>query len=146
MDTFESDDEDRPIESYPGYIGMTMDHDFFPGDELSDLSEIDWNSYLRLLEFAADDHALTVAFKTGVRQIRVIDGDSIATILDQVPSIHVSNAPDGKGLASAAIYVFFIADDVSMEDLDHDVRTLKEVVESDLADLQRLSAEHGHKM
>jgi len=79
----------------------------------------------------------------GVRQIRVIDGDSIATILDQVPSIHVSNAPDGKGLASASIYVFFIADDVSMEDLDHDVRILKEVVE---ADLQTLSAEHGHKM
>jgi hypothetical protein len=30
MEEFDSDDHERPIETYPGFIGMTIDYDFFP--------------------------------------------------------------------------------------------------------------------
>ena len=30
-------DDERPIEEYPGYVGMTMDYDFRPEEELRNL-------------------------------------------------------------------------------------------------------------
>jgi hypothetical protein len=40
METWDNDDHETPIEEYPGYLGHTMDYDFFPGTELEPLEDI----------------------------------------------------------------------------------------------------------
>jgi hypothetical protein len=47
-----------------------------------------------------------------------IDGDSVVELLDQIPSIKVAHDPGGYSPGSATIYVFFIADDASEEELE----------------------------
>ena len=59
MEEFDSDNHERPIETYPGFIGMTMDYDFFPERQLRCLSNINWNRYTALREWVLDDHTIT---------------------------------------------------------------------------------------
>ena len=40
MEEFEWDNTERPIETYPGFIGMTMDREFYPQDELRRLERL----------------------------------------------------------------------------------------------------------
>jgi len=58
MEEFDSDNHERPIETYPGFIGMTMDYDFFPERQLRCLSNINWNRYTALREWVLDDHTI----------------------------------------------------------------------------------------
>jgi hypothetical protein len=143
MEEFDSDDTEKPIEEYPGLIGMTMDWDFHPQDELRHLAGIDWHRYWSLLEFAPDDHAIEVRLQSGARRIRCTYGISIAEILDQIPSVKVFHAPGGQSMGGAAIYLFFIADGVSLQELDHDVRGLEAALQSDL---RTLEARHGPEL
>lgn len=50
MEIWDNDDYERPIETYPGYLGHTMDHDFFCGTELEPLENIDLTKYNELVD------------------------------------------------------------------------------------------------
>jgi hypothetical protein len=144
MEEFDSDDDERPIESYPGFIGMTMDYDFFPEKQLDCLRNLNWNRYADLLEWVPDDHTIEVAFRKGLRHIKYTPVySSIHMLLDQVPSVKVFYDPGGKSPGSATIYIFFIADGVSEEELEHDVLALEAALQSDF---QTLEAQHGQEL
>jgi len=143
MEEFDSDDHERPIETYPGFIGMTMDYDFLPERQLRCLSNINWNRYTELREWVPDDHTVEVVFRRGPRQIRSTHGDSVVELLDQIPSVKVAHDPGGYSPGSATIYVFFIADDASEEELEHDVLVLEAALQSDF---RTLEARHGQEL
>jgi hypothetical protein len=145
MEEFDSDDHERLIETYPGFIGMTVDNDFFPERQLRCLSNINWNRYSDLREWVPDDHTIEVVFRRGLRQIRSTYEDSIAWLLDQVPSIKVAHDPDGGSTpgGTAAFYYFFIADEASEEELEHDVLALEAALQSDF---RTLEARHGQEL
>ena len=141
---FDPEDDERPIESYPGFIGMTSDEEFFPEKELECLMSLNWERYTDLLEWAPDDHTIGVVFRKGLRRIkRTYDYSSLCWLLDQVPSIKVFHDPGGASHASAAIFIFFIADGVSAEELKHDVLALLAALQSDF---RTLEAQHGQEL
>lgn len=146
MEEFEFDPEDdqRPIESYPGFIGLTLDHEFYPEKELECLKNLNWERYTDLLEWASDDHTIEVVFRKGIRRIRrTYDYSSLCWVLDQVPSVKVCYDSGGEGRGSAAIHIFFIADRVSAEELEHDVLALQAPLQSDF---RTLEAQHGQEL
>ena len=145
MEEFDSDDNERPIESYPGFIGQMIDYDFYPERQLRCLSNINWDRYTDLREWVPDDHTIEVAFRRGPRQIRSTYEDSVERLLDQVPSIKVARDRDGGSVpgGTAAIYCFFIADDASEEELEHDVLALGAALQSDF---RTLEARHGQEL
>jgi hypothetical protein len=145
MEEFDSDGPERPIETYPGFIGMTVDGDLHPERQLRCLSNINWNRYYHLREWAPDDHTIEVVFRRGPRQISSTYEDSIASLLDQVPSIKVAHDPDIGSVpgGTASFYIFFIADDASEEELEHDVLALEAALQSDF---RTLEARHGQEL
>jgi hypothetical protein len=144
MEEFVSDDDERPIESYPGFIGMTMDYDFLPEKQLDCLRNLNWKRYRYLLEWAPDDHTIEVVFRKGLRRVKnTLFDSSIHMLLDQVPSVKVFHDPGGESPGSAAIYIFFIADGVSEEELEHDVLALEAALQSDFLTLE---AKHGQEL
>ncbi|MBX9777120.1 MAG: hypothetical protein K2Y71_22300 [Xanthobacteraceae bacterium] len=144
MEEFDPEDDERPIESYPGFIGVTLDDEFFPEKELECLKSLNWERYTNLLEWAPDDHTIEVEFRKGLRRInRTYDYSSLCWLLDQVPSIKVFHDPGGPSIASAAVFIFFIADGVSAEELEHDVLALLAALQSDF---QALEAQHGQEL
>jgi hypothetical protein len=145
MEEFDSDDHERPIETYPGFIGMMVDGDLFPERHLKCLSNINWNRYTYLREWVPDDHTIEVIFWRGPRQIRSTHSDSVAWLLDQVPSVKVAHDPDIGSTpgGTASFYYFFIADDASEEELEHDVLALEAALQSDF---RTLEARHGQEL
>ena len=143
MEELDSDDHETPIENYPGFIGMTMDYDFLPQEQLRCLNNINWHRYTDLREWAQNDHTVEVVFRKGPRRIRSPLGYPVVELLDQVPSVKVLHDPGCYSPGSATIYVFCIADDASQEELEHDIVALEAALQSDL---RTLEAQHGQEL
>jgi hypothetical protein len=143
MEELDSDDHETPIEDYPGFIGMTMDYDFLPKEQLRWLNNINWHRYTNLREWAPDDHTIEVVFRKGPRRIRSSLNDSVVELLDQVPRVKVLHDPGCYSPGSATIYVFCIADDASQEELEHDVVALEAALQSDF---RTLEAQYGQEL
>jgi hypothetical protein len=79
MKVIDPGDDETPVEETPGYIGMTMDHEFYPRQESRCLEKVNWDRYHQLLEYAPTGHTFEVAFHKGRRQIRFDCGKSIRT-------------------------------------------------------------------
>jgi hypothetical protein len=65
METWDNDDHERPIETFPGYLGHTMDNDFFPGTELEPLENIDFTKYNELVDEHGGERRLNIALPSG---------------------------------------------------------------------------------
>jgi hypothetical protein len=141
METWDNDDHETPIETYPGYLGHTMDHDFFPGTELEPLENIDLTKYNELVDEHGGERQLNIALPSGKTTILFNAYDSIAHILDQLPTVKVCHDAHASSLgpASAAIYVFFIADGVTETDLEASIASLTTALKSDFASLEKIA-------
>jgi hypothetical protein len=141
METWDNDDHERPIETFPGYLGHIMDSDFFPGTELEPLEDIDLRKYNELVDEHGGERRLNIALPSGEITILFHAYDSIVKILDQLPTVKVCYDAHASSLgpASAAIYVFFIADEVGITELDASIAALTTALKSDFASLEKLA-------
>ena len=141
METWDNDDNETPIEAYPGYLGHTMDYDFFPDTELKPLKNIDLRKYSELVDEHGGERRLNIALPSGKTTILFHAYDSIVKILDQLPTVKVCYDAHASGLgpASAAIYVFFIADGVGTTELEASIAALTTALKSDFASLEKLA-------
>jgi hypothetical protein len=141
METWDNDDHETPIEEFPGYLGHTMDYDFFPGTELESLENIDLKKYGELVDEHGGERRLNIDLRSGKSTILFHAYDSIVDILDQLPTVKVSYDAHASGLgpASAAIYVFFIADGVGITELEASIAALTTALKSDFASLEKLA-------
>ncbi|MBQ0824262.1 hypothetical protein KBI52_29110 [Microvirga sp. HBU67558] len=144
MDAFEFEDDDRPIETYPDYIGMAMDYELRLGQELVRLEGFDWKTYQELLEWAAPSHCIGISCSSGKQTIQIDEISWLGSVLDQVPSVRVAyddHEPLSHG--SAAIHIFLKSDTVSYDQLANDIDSLRRALDEDLRQLLSL---HGGKL
>jgi hypothetical protein len=133
METWDNDDYETPIEEYPGYLGHTWDGELYVGPHLTMLSEFDWSSYMDLLD-GEGGRSIKISLPSGTTIIEIEAYDDPALIVDQLPSIKVlrdAGNPDG-GPASGAGYIFFLAEDSSLEILASEISALVENLKTDL--------------
>ena len=136
MEEFPFSDDERPIEEYPGYIGMTWDGQFYPGPELEDLNSFGWQSYFELID--EGERKLRVGLASGLTELVFQPYDDIAVFLDQLPTVSVyrDRDPPDAGPASGAGYLFFLADGFTMPMLQADIEALLTALNSDRATLE----------
>ena len=141
MELWENDDDETPIEEYPGYLGLTFDGSFQGQSELAPLLGFDFHKYSELVDDHGGERRLTVVLPTGPTTILFNAYDDVAQILDQLPTVtvRIDYGPPNAGPASGGICVFFIADGVSKTQLKASIAVLAETLKSDLSTLKRLS-------
>ena len=118
-----------------------MDYDFFPGTELKPLKNINLRKYGELVDEHGGERGLNIDLRSGKITILYRAYDSIVKILDQLPTVKVCYDAHSSGLgpASAAIYVFFIADGVTETELEASIAALTTALKSDFASLEKLA-------
>jgi len=89
MKTWDNDDHETPIEAFPGYLGHTMDYDFFPGTELEPLENIDLTKYNELVDEHGGERRLNITLPSDKTTILFHAYDSIAHILDPTSQVLV---------------------------------------------------------
>jgi hypothetical protein len=130
------DDDDMPIEAFPGHIGSTWDGELLPGSKLSILKSFDWDKYLRLVDDAGDGHRrLQIKLKSGNREIEIENTGDIADILDLLPAIKAYHIPlpADAGMGSGPISVITLADHATAENLEDNVSALSRALKEDFA-------------
>jgi hypothetical protein len=145
MKIWESEDRERPIETYPGYLGLYFDGDFMPEKELEPFKNFDFRYYAVLLEEFGKKRPLLIAFGSTQHTI-VLPSDSnwtVARILDELPTVRVciDNGPPNAGPASGGMIIFFLADDTTDEELTASISALRKALDTDLAWLQEWQRE-----
>jgi hypothetical protein len=131
MKLFQSEDPDRPIETYQGYLGLYHDGSVSYEPELSALERIDFNKYRRLLDEMGETRHLQLELPSGTLTL-VIDGDqAVGDILDQLPTVDVYI--DGPFL------LFFAAEGVAAGELVVSIAALTAAVEADLSRLEKMA-------
>jgi hypothetical protein len=135
---WENDDYERPIETYPGYLGLMYDGSFLPEQELRPLEGFNLTRYSELVDEHGGTRQLNLILPTGTIKIAFSAYDDIARILDQLPTIKVylDNGPPDGGPASGGTYLFFIADGTNDLDLEVSITALAEALKSDLGELE----------
>ena len=115
MELWDNDDQERPIETYPGYLGLTCDGYFDAQFELKPLQDFDFLKYSELVDEHDGERQLIIPSPAGPMIIVFNAYDEIASLLEQLPTVKVciDNGPPNAGPASGPIHVFFIADGVS---------------------------------
>ena len=73
MEVWEPENEQRPIESYPGYIGVCLDGEFYPEVPLKPLEGFDFALYDELVE----EHG-------SARELRLAWGSIAQTIMSRM--------------------------------------------------------------
>jgi len=138
MIIWDNDDYETPIEEYPGYRGLTYDGTFLAGTALQTLTTIDLLKYSELVDEHGGDRRLDVALPSGDVSILFRAYDSIAEILDQLPTVKVylDNGPPDGGPASGGICYFFIADGVTETEPEASIAALATTIKTDLASLE----------
>ena len=140
MELWESDDRERPIETYPGYLGLSYDGSIDLQPELAALEDFDFQEYNNFVE-GNGRRQLSVALSSGTFSIVLEDSADISNILDQLPTVKVylDNGPPDAGPASGGICLFFIADGTSEDELKVSIAALATALKLDLAALQNNS-------
>jgi hypothetical protein len=119
FDDAEEDDALRqPIETYPGYLGHCMDNDFFLGPELKPLLAFDFQKYGELVD---GERQLGFVVPSGKVSLSFTEGDE---------------SPN-KGMASAVIWIFFVAEGVGKPELEISIAALVKALQSDFAMLKK---------
>jgi hypothetical protein len=138
MQQFESDDYERPIASYPGYLGCQFEGSFMPERELEPLARFDFKHYCKLVD-ERGERSLQVVLPSGKVNIAFDGGGGFPAILDQLPTVKVcvDNGPPNAGPASGGCIVYFIAEGVSESELESSILSLVKAMESDLASLEK---------
>jgi hypothetical protein len=136
FDDAEEDDALRqPIETYPGYLGHCMDNDFFLGPELKPLLAFDFQKYGELVD---GERQLGFVVPSGKVSLSFTEGDDIVGILDQLPTVDVfRDESPNKGMASAVIWIFFVAEGVGKPELEISIAALVKALQSDFAMLKK---------
>jgi hypothetical protein len=140
MELWDNYDRETPFEEYPGYLGYSWDGDFHAQSELAPLSNFDLLKYSELVDDRGGERQLNVVLPSGPITISFNAYDSMANILDQVPTVNVrlDNAPDDSP-ASGTLCVFFIADGISKTELKVSVDALAKALKSDFTSLEKPS-------
>jgi hypothetical protein len=138
MEVWKNDDYERPIETYPGYLGLTYDGDFLAQPELLPLKEFDLRTYSELVDEHGGTRQVKLRLPTGPITIQFNAYDDISNILDQLPTVKVylDNGPPDAGPASGGTCLFFIADDVGEFELKTSIAALATALKSDLCALE----------
>ena len=138
MKLFECEDHDRPIESYPGYLGHWFDGSLVCASELARLERTDIDEYLRLVDEVGETRCLKLALPAGPLAIDVDGDEGIHGILEQLKTIDVymDNGPGDWGPASGGILLFFLAEGVSEEEMMASIDVLADAVDADMASLK----------
>jgi hypothetical protein len=138
MEIWDNEDRERPIETYPGYLGLTWDGDFLAGAELEPLKNIDLTKYSELVDEHGGERELNVKLSSGDIKIAFNAYDDVAHILDKLPTVtvYLDNGPPDAGPASAGICLFFITDGVSEPELDESIAALATALKSDFVSLK----------
>jgi len=140
IEIWDNDDYEKPFEEYPGGLGYTWDSEPYLGPELAALEEFDWSGYMELVEFEVN-RAVHVELASKKVKIEFECYDDLAIFLDYLPSVTVfrdQGPPDG-GPASGAGYVFFLADDATLHQLDAEIRALLDALYLDFLALKSKS-------
>src|SRR5271157_1976985 len=106
MELWDNDDYERPIESYPGYLGHAFDGDINAQSELAPLLDFDFRKYSELVDGCGGERHLNVVLPSGRIAISFNAYDGIVAILDQLPTVKVllDNGPPDAGPASGGTY------------------------------------------
>jgi hypothetical protein len=133
MEIWDNDDCERPLESYPGYLGVLYDGSFICEPELAILRSFDFREYSELVDQHGGKRLLKVPLPSGVATVEFESYDDLARILDQLPTIEVrlDLGPPDAGPASGGLYVFFVAAGVSREDVKDSVCQLTQSLGAD---------------
>ena len=140
IENWDNDDYERPFEEYPAGLGYTWDGELQLGPHLAPLDKFDWSGYMDLVEIEVNP-GVRVELASGHVDIKFEYGDDLAIFLDYLPSVTVfrdTGNPDG-GPASGAGYVFFLAEDATLEGLEVEIRALLDALNADLATLKSKS-------
>ena len=138
MELFDDGDDERQIETYPGYLGLYFDGSLSAQAELRPLESFDFPRYRELVE-EHGQRQLRVPLAYGAVTIVVSDCCDIIEVLDQLPTVTVylgKSAPDW-GPASGGIHIFFVRDGVSGPELEASINALADALKTDLALLER---------
>lgn len=138
MELWSDDDYERPIESYPGYLGLWFDGSFSAETELKPLQNFDFRKYGELIEEHGEERQLKVLIASGVIGITVRAYDGIVELLDQLPTVtvYLDNGPPDAGPASGGTYVFFVTEGVSEADLRQSIEGLAVALRADFNSLE----------
>jgi hypothetical protein len=136
MKEFRFCEHERPIDEYPGYIGMTWDGEFYPGPGLEDLNSFDWQGYFELID--ERERKLRVVLASRPIELVFEPYDDTAIFLDQLPtvSVYFDPGPRNPGPASGEGYVFFLADGFTMSMLQADIKALLTALNADRTSLE----------
>jgi hypothetical protein len=140
MEIWENDDYETPVEQYPGYLGVAWEGTLLAGTELQPLTSLDLRRYSELVDERGGERQLNIDLPSSKLTILFRAYDSIADILDQLPSVRVylDNGPPDGGPASGGTHVFFLAEQVTETDLEASIAALVTALKSDFACLEKL--------
>ena len=127
-----------PIEEYPGYVGVLIDNELFAEPELAVIEGFDWSGYEELLFEYGNPRSIELA---GLAKTLRCDRDNcdLLSLLDQLSSLQVlRDDAEPEGPASAAIYVFAIADGFEVDQLRLETRALRAALDADMKELVEL--------
>jgi len=139
MKKLEKIDNEKSIETYPGYLGHIWESEYEHVDlitELNCLKNILWNRYETLVGETDDPiRHLSIKFsRKPDKQLISFDAsrDALANVLDCIPSIEVkfddfSDDPNISGYA----HIFFIKNGFKLLEVIDDIKNLIEAVLSD---------------
>ncbi len=138
MEIWENDDDERPIETYPGYLASVWDGTFVSEPILKPLEGFDFRKYSELVDDDGGQRQLSVALDWRIVPILFTAYDDVARTLDQLPTIKVylDNGPPDAGPASGGTYLFFIADDFTELAVEQSIAALAAALEADFAFLE----------
>lgn len=102
----ECEDPDRPIETYPRYLGLWFDGSLSCAPELARLERTDIQKYLRLVDEVGETRCLELRLPFGLVTIEVTGDEGMHGILEQLKTIDVylDNGPGDWGPASGAFW------------------------------------------
>ena len=99
------EDPERPVESYPGYLGFYFDGDYLLEAELKPLLAFPWGEYRDLEVGPALSSKRTIEFSVGTTLSSLTferDTIDLISFLDQLPTVVVTYDEDGGDLGPAS--------------------------------------------
>lgn len=146
MEVWEHKDDDGPIESYSGYLGLCIDGEFYPEAPLKPLEGFDFELYGELVEEHGVARELRLEWGS-IAQTIIVENSEVVELLDKLPTVtvYVDDLPGtGPGTGSVAFPMFLTAG-VSEADLIASIDALSRALRSDLAWLEARYPREPHR-
>jgi hypothetical protein len=140
---FHPKDKDRPIETYPGYLGYYYDENYYLEPALEPLLGFPWREYSDF-EGASESSERTIEFLVRGRHRRVVfDRDMIylAGFLDVFPVVVAKEdiGEDDWGPASGGILTFWQKSGYSLEGIADSVSSCRQALDRDFETIKKSS-------